>query len=248
MKKYLLLAAMLTACSPNTEKVTIKGQAGLDGSTGQDGYSTVSSSYSSSDLCGTNRGGTELLLALDLDRSNDFTTGDLVQTQVITCNGVNGVDGLNGTDGVDGVNGQDGQDGQDGTNGADGVSCSVTKTASTATITCGASQVAVTDGTSPVMPSGVLISNILNPCGVENGGFDEVILKLSNGKFLAVYDGGPNEDHLHIMVENTTYTTTDRNGNQECKLVVQSGELKSCLQNKNPNQQCTPVTSNTVGM
>lgn len=301
MKKSILLAGLFLIGCAQTETLVLRGEKGETGNSGSDGFSVVASSTSTDDMCGLGRAGTQVTLALDLDRSQAFSNGDLVQTQYITCDGAAGMAGLgcsvqkNGSkttvtcgeqsvvvnDGTDGQNGKSayeiwlekgntgtesaflaslvGPKGNTGNSGSDGLSAYQiwlsrgnigTEAQFIASLTgpMGLPGDKGDKGDAGPMPSGIFISAIQNPCGVENNGFDEVILKLSNGKFLGVYDGGANLDHLHVMVSGVTYVTTDRTGDKECKLIVEGGVLKSCLQKKNPSQQCTPTSTNTVNM
>jgi len=181
MKKLIIVLTtmILSACgSDRIEIVTIKGQQGIDG------YSIVVKTYENPEMCGPD-GGTNVLLALDLNRNLFFDDGDQIQTQFITCNGLNGN------------------------------SCTVNKVGSNAAITCGTTSVVVSDG---VDASGIYITEILNPCGVEFAN-DEVLLKLSNGRILALYDGGPHQDRLTLLTPGN-YITTDAVKNKSCSFTV----------------------------
>lgn len=211
MNKITLLT-MLTllttvGCGQKTERVTVQG------ANGSDGYSIVSKTESNPELCGSS-GGTMVILATDLDRDLHFSDGDLVQNQYVSCNGNDGLDGLNGS------------------------SCSVSKVGTSSTITCGSSSAVVLDGSegskgdkgdtgstgatgaAGVNASGIYISSIINPCGEEFAN-DEVFLKLSNGRILALYDGGANEDRLTLIAPGS-YITTDRVQNRACSFTVTS--------------------------
>jgi hypothetical protein len=114
------------------------------------------------------------------------TTGAIISCEDGTSAVINnGVDGTNGVDGQDGAAGQDGQDGVNGTNGANGQD--------------GANGVDGADGQDSII-------EVINPCGVE-GGFEEVLFRLSNGKVYAVYFSGS----LSFLTELTpgNYQTTD---------------------------------------
>ena len=69
--------------------------------------------------------------------------------------GADGRDGVDGRDGTDGSDGQDGAKGDPGSDGEDGLSCSVTQTATGATVIC-------TDGTMASITNGVNGLNGLN--------------------------------------------------------------------------------------
>lgn len=289
MKKIVLLSLlMLAGCSEKIDRVNINGKDGVDG---KDGYSTVAKSTSSSDMCGEGISGTQVILALDLDRSLNFSSGDLVQTQFIVCNG---------------------------TNGSNGTSCSVEKVGPVATLTCGNSTVVVNDGVpgsdgksayeiwlelgnegteakfldslkgpkgdkgntgtpglsayqiwinlgnsgtesqftaslvgpqgpagAPgITPSGIFITEFLNPCNNEFA-HDEILMRMSNGKVVAVYDGGPNEDRLTFLVPGTEYRTTDRNTNNQCRFkITQNGDLTNQKLCQGNSDNCTAVGSN----
>lgn len=120
--------------------------------------------------------------------------------------GDQGIPGQSGKDGTDGSNGADGKDGKDGS------SCTATQTSNGAIISC-------TDGTSVVIlngtdgedgedapPTAYSVVEIKDVCG-DQSGFDEVLLKLGNGKWLAHFSGSGN-NFLTILTPGT-YRTTD---------------------------------------
>lgn len=212
----IFILSLAVGCGKQTKTVTVEGK---DGSDGKDGYSVVSSSESNPEICGA-AGGTMVFLALDTNQSLDFDSEDTVQTQYVSCNGRNGADG------------QDGEDGKDGLNGT---SCSVNKVGNSATITCGTSSAVVVDGAkgdkgdtgatgqtgaAGQNASGIYITEIINPCGVEFAN-DEVFIRLSTGRILALYDGGPNQDRLALIAPGN-YITTDTAQNASCSFTVTS--------------------------
>lgn len=215
---FLVLLALVfaTGCGTRTEQITVQGQPGAPG---QDGYSIVAKTINNPELCGV-AGGSQVLLALDMNRDLQMDENDVLQTQYVTCNGRDGVDG------------EDGSDGQDGRDGLNGTSCTVNKVGTVSTITCGTASVNVLDGakgdkgdrgeTGPQgpMPSGIYITEIINPCGVEFNN-EEVFLRLSTGRILALYDGGPHEDRLALIAPGN-YITTDRNQNRACAFTITS--------------------------
>lgn len=227
----LLMFTMLVSCGKQTKTVTVEGK---DGTNGRDGYSVVSSSESNPEICGA-VGGTMVFLALDINQNLDFDSEDTVQTQYVSCNGRNGQDGEDGADGQDGEDGADGANGRDGLNGT---SCSVNKVGNSATITCGTSSAVVVDGAkgdkgdtgatgetgqtgaTGQNASGIYITEIINPCGVEFAN-DEVFIRLSTGRILALYDGGPNQDRLALIAPGN-YITTDAVQNASCSFTVTS--------------------------
>lgn len=245
----LLAITLMTACGQNSEVVTVKGEQGLPGHDGNDGrngndgsngYSIVAKTVSNPGLCGES-GGSAVYLALDLNRNLSYDEGDEVQTQYVTCNG------RNGSNGADGANGTNGTNGLNGTNGTNGSSCTVNKVGTVATITCGNSSAVIVDGTNGsngqkgdkgdkgdtgstgatgatgpagTNASGIYISEVINPCGEEFAN-DEVFLKLSTGRILALHDGGANEDRLALIAPGN-YITTDRVQNRACSFTITS--------------------------
>lgn len=219
--KFIIIAllALAVGCGKQTKTVTVQGKDGKDGVNGRDGYSIVSSSESNPEICGS-AGGTMVFLAMDMNQNFDFDSEDIVQTQYVSCNGQNGAQGVAGT------NGRDGRDGLNGT------SCSVNKVGNASTITCGNSSAVVLDGSNGrdgqdgaagangQNASGIYITEIINPCGVEFAN-DEVFLRLSTGLILALYDGGPNQDRLALIAPGN-YITTDANQNASCSFTVTS--------------------------
>lgn len=227
MKKLVTVLGLilLVGCADKVQTIKVEG---TPGNNGQDGYSIVTKAIANPAICGV-AGGTSVLLALDLNRDLQFDNSDQVQTQYVTCNGTNGLDGADGQDGSDGTNGTNGS------NGLNGTSCTVNKVGTVATITCGNSSTVVVDGskgdkgdtgnTGPTGPagtnvSGIYITEIINPCGEEFAN-DEVFLKLSTGRILALYDGGPQEDRLALIAPGN-YITTDRTQNRACAFTITS--------------------------
>lgn len=218
--KYVLLTAtvsLMMACSPSSFTSVsdtapgIKGVKGDSGTNGQDGYSLVSSSTNNPELCGA-AGGVNVFIALDKNRDLLYNAGDDVQTQFLVCNGSRGTTGSTGASGA---------------NGMAGASCSVSKVGTASTIKCGNSSVVVNDGATGNSGSngrdgtsaqGIWITEIVNVCGVEFNN-DEVFMRLSNGRLLGVYDGGPNEDRLALLAPGN-YRTTDSTANSSCTFTI----------------------------
>lgn len=114
-----------------------------------------------------------------------------------------------------------------GTNGTNGTSCTVSNVSGGAKITCGNTSQIIYDGedgaVGPVGPQGpqgepgenalanaIGIKGYIYPCGQEFNN-DEIFLRLTDGKILALYDGGPHLDRL-VLLAPGNYVTTDRNG------------------------------------
>jgi len=166
-------------------------------------------------------------------------------------NGVNGNDGATGQNGSNGLssydlwlgmgntgtlgdfllslvgaNGIPGSQGNTGQNGNNGVSCGVTQLANGALITCGISSAVVLNGSDGIdaMSGMIGIAAILNPCGSTTN-HTEVLLKLSTGQVLAVYDGGPHWDRLALLIPGVVYQTTDSHQNQCVFSIDANGNL-----------------------
>lgn len=92
-------------------------------------------------------------------------------------------DGAVGAKGDQGIQGVAGQDGTDGTNGTNGLNADLTYS----------------------------IVEIIDPCGAQHpNGYDEVILKLGNGKYLASFSDNANGKNTRFGVLPTgSYVTTD---------------------------------------
>lgn len=68
--------------------------------------------------------------------------------------------------------------------------------------------------------SSITILSLINPCG-DGPGFDEVILKLSSGQYLAYFEHGNNR--FLSVIQNGSYETTDA---QKCRFTIDnSGKL-----------------------
>ena len=61
------------------------------------------------------------------------------------------------------------------------------------------------------------VTAIVDPCG-DGPGLDEVLLKMSNGKYVAYFENGGNR-FLTVLQTNVTYQTTD---NQHCNFIISS--------------------------
>jgi len=134
-----------------------------------------------------------------------------------------------------------------GVNGTNGTSCSVSNVTDGINITCGNTSQIVYDGrngtngldgsagpqgeigaTGETGPQGqpgtnalanaIGIAGYIYPCGQEFPN-DEIFLRLTDGKILALYDGGPHEDRL-VLLAPGNYITTDRNRNHTCNFTV----------------------------
>jgi hypothetical protein len=277
--KLLLLAVLFIGCAEQKDSVFVKGE---------DGYSVVAHSHSANDLCGLGRAGTQVTLALDLDRTFTFSTGDLVQTQFTTCDGVVGAQGLgcnvtksgaqstltcgttsivinDGENGMDGlsayevwvslgnsgsevefINSLRGPKGDVGSNGASGLSAyqiwiSLGNTGTESQFINSLVGPQGPAGAAGVSPSGIFITEFLNPCNNEFA-HDEILMRMSNGKVVAVFDGGPHEDRLTFLVPGTEYITTDRNTNNQCRFkITESGTLTGQKLCQGSSNNCSSI-------
>lgn len=98
-------------------------------------------------------------------------------------------------------------------NGLAGQECVLEQLFNGVKITCGQSIAVVYNGTSAYS-----VVDIIDVCGDDPGEFDEVILKLQNGKLMAHYSHG-NDQFLTILESDKTYITTD---NSSCPFYVDS--------------------------
>jgi hypothetical protein len=98
-----------------------------------------------------------------------------------------------------------------GLNGTNGVGCTVQQLSNGAKVTCGTQVAVISNGTDASLPSGALyIKEIVNPCG-SNFANDEVFLRLSDNRLIALYDGGSNLDRLTVIAAGSYRTTDDNN-------------------------------------
>lgn len=93
-----------------------------------------------------------------------------------------GAVGANGADGADGEDGEDGAQGEQGEQGEAGLSADLT----------------------------YAIVSVFDPCG-PSGGYDEVILKLGNGKYISSFSENANGKNTRFVMLSSggSYVTTD---------------------------------------
>lgn len=142
--------------------------------------------------------------------------------------GPQGTSGPQGTQGNTGATGPGGAPGTNGTNGTDGEDCTVNQLNNGAEIVCGDDTVAIilngvagtngTNGTNgqdgadgedgaDAPPTAYSVTEMYDPCG-DQSGFDEVLLHLANGQWVAHYAGGGNLQFLTVLTPGN-YVTTD---------------------------------------
>ncbi len=125
---------------------------------------------------------------------------------LLSCGGPRGYDGPQGDAGLPGIPGLDGQN------------CEVTQLENGVLIECPSSSAVVLNGQDGEAGEDGLdalagmfgISEILNPCGPGPAN-EQVLLKLSNGLVLALFDGGPHLDRLVLLTPYEVYETSDAN-------------------------------------
>lgn len=127
------------------------------------------------------------------------------------------VDIYKGDPGVPGQNGSDGHNGTSGTNGANGTSCEVSNANGGALVTCGNTSQMIYAGQN----GAIGIEGYIYPCGI-NFSNDEIFLRLTDGKILALYDGGANQDRLVLLAPGNYITTDVNNQNNACHFNVSS--------------------------
>ena len=232
MKKIigLLILVTLVSCGPRRPGKLgasgTDGKDGINGTDGEDGYSLVVDVVSQT--VGTvNCNRTDIFQ--DKDRNNFYSVGDTYQNGFLTCDGAvgpqglagqNGVDGQDGTDGINGQDGINGTDGEDGTNGQSAYEIAVAH-GFTGTVTdylnslVGATGAQGQQGLPGINANTTYqITSVIDPCGLQHPqGFDEVILKLGNGQYLASFSDNANGKNTRFgILPNGNYTTTDETG------------------------------------
>jgi hypothetical protein len=126
----------------------------------------------------------------------------------------------------DGLNGENGNQGPEGATGKDGESCSIADAVNGAVITCGSDSAVVLDGQAGVDGADGLdavnpVISLVDPCG-DSPGFDEVLLQLSDGTFVAYFEQG--EYRFLSIISDGNYRTTDA---QQCYFRIENGLLIS---------------------
>jgi hypothetical protein len=206
----IFILSLVIGCGKQTKTVTVEGKDGADGADGKDG-----------------KDGTSCSVSRAYDDSGELSIGVRISctdgSSELVLNGSNGQTGATGTQGIQGVPGS---------------SCSVARKAGDNYVTVSCPQqtdVVIYDGlqgqqglkgdkgdqgeTGATGQAGAGVS-VLYPCG--RGTHTEIFLKLSTGEIVAVYDGGPNDDRLTLLIQGVTYTTTDRDTRNNCLFKLDS--------------------------
>lgn len=103
------------------------------------------------------------------------------------------------------------------TNGLNGKSCELTDLANGVLISCEDSQAIVYDG-EDAQATTIGVRNYIKPCGDEFPN-DEILLRMTDNKIIALYDGGPNLSRL-VLLAPGNYATTDRSRNLTCHFTI----------------------------
>lgn len=202
----------LISCTDGSSSLILNGErgaTGVQGVAGEDGRSCSVSRSRHSDYATISCPGSQSVRVYDGEDGRDGRNG--VGCSVRTVSGGAQVTCGHGVAFI-----------SNGFNGTNGTSCSVTRESGRAKITCGSSFAYVNDGedgADSALANALGIADILKPCGDEFPN-DEVFMKLTDGRVLAVYDGGPQEDRLTIVVPGMQYITTDRNRNRTCHFTI----------------------------
>jgi len=213
MKMFIIGVIALTLASCGPRRPGKLGSAGAPGASGQDGYSLVANSVAStvgSTSCNTTN------IYSDIDRSGDYSMPDVLKNSFLTCDGVAGVDGQDGADGQDGNDGQDGADGKSSyeialDHGFVGSENDYLDSLQGQQGLTGAQGPIGPQG--PAAPTTYTIVEIIDPCGDAPGKYDEVILKLGNGQYLASFSDNANGNNTRLGILPTgNYVTTDGTG------------------------------------
>lgn len=122
----MLVATSLMACAGKDGSNGLNGEGGQigtpgnNGNNGQNGHSIVGISRAATALECSQSSGVAVDFFIDTDDTQTVTDEDILQSGVVSCNGLNGTNGVDGQDGTDGVNGTNGTNGVDGAKGDKG--------------------------------------------------------------------------------------------------------------------------------
>jgi hypothetical protein len=110
---------------------------------------------------------------------------------------------------VTGPKGEQGVQGERGAQGDQGEGCTVATAVNGALVTCGANSVLILNGEdgSDAPPTPLTITKIIDPCGKQGSGFNEVLLKLANDNIMAHFSSGANQ--FFALLTPGNYVTTD---------------------------------------
>lgn len=184
MKLLALLTIAILVSSCGPRRPGKIGAPGHDGKNGEDGYSLVVDIVTYTNTSGVVCKRTDIFR--DLDRNNFYSVGDAYNNGFFVCDGAVGAKGDKGDQGEAGEDGEDGTDGINGQDGEDGLDADTT----------------------------YQVVEIIDLCGPEHpSGFDEVILKLGNGQYLASFSDNANEKNTRLgLLPSGNYQTTDGTG------------------------------------
>lgn len=225
MKKIIVLLILMTACD------RLRGPKGEPGIDGKSGHNALITMVPAAPSC--NNGGSIMLSGTDYNDDGILQSGE-VYSSVVVCNGSDGHPGSNGVDGNNGADGFTVLIGMVDSAHGGGASCStggitiltgvdssrdgilqpietqyskdVCNGAVGATGAQGATGAAGINA--PVNPYDIV--NIVDPCGDAPNIFDEVFLKLANGKMIAsVSDNASGANTRFSVIAPGSWRTTD---------------------------------------
>lgn len=191
-----VLLTLSVSCGPRrpgtTGAIGATGNNGDDGINGDDGYSLVVDVVTQSSGALTCK---RTDIFQDLDRNNLYSTGDSYQNGFLVCDGAVGAQGNDGAQGSQGETGEQGEQGQQGETGEQGDQ--------------GEQGEAGVNGLDA--DTTYQVAEIIDPCGPQHpNGYDEVILKLDNGQYLASFSDNANGLNTRFgVLPPGTYGTTD---------------------------------------
>lgn len=193
MKHSLIVLSFLTLVACGKGPV---GKTGAAGAPGADGFSLVVNTevFTSDEGVTCNR----VDIYQDVDRNNFYSEEDRYNNGFFTCDGKIGAKGEQGEKGEKGDKGDQGEQGEQGIAGAKGDK--------------GDKGDKGVDGLSANLTYQIV--DIIDPCGRQHPqGFDEVILKLGNGMYLASFSDNANGKNTRFsLIGRGRYQTTDGTG------------------------------------
>ena len=199
-KTALILFLLLAMCSCGPRRKGPEGLIGPTGAAGNNGQNGLSLVVNITNLeleSGVACKQTDIYQ--DIDRDSTYSAADVFNNGFLICDGAAGLNGQDGTNGEDGADGQDGQNGSDGADGQDGQA--------------GADGQNGTNGQDGLNAnSAYSIVAIIDPCG-DGAGFDEVLLQLADGRYVASFSENKNGKNTRLSVLPAgNYETTDDTG------------------------------------
>lgn len=198
----VLACLVLTqACGRRPGKM---GSPGLNGANGVNGFSLVVDVVNQETEDGVLCKRTDIFQ--DLNRDSIYSEGDAYQNGFLVCDGAVGAKGDKGDTGETGSQGEQGEQGEQGVAGSDGANGSDGSNGID-----GANGIDGKDGKDGLdADTTYSVVEIIDPCGDAENVYDEVILKLGNGTYLASFsDNASGLNTRFGILPPGTYQTTD---------------------------------------